>query len=190
MSFISYFLLCLRKLTKGNLINWDHSEWQLDEGMEWREKTFKEVCLIPVPTDIFIPEHRSNSESHHLCNKLRGHLSVTDSHRKGEALMAKLMEKIPSSFDTVMAKFWAGWNDYKDEGYFRHHLSGRILREEDGFWPWKAGEPNGGTMENCAAVWSPLADWEDNVCENSDAFAFCRIQPRPRLIMRGRFFDI
>ena len=173
------------------MLNWENSEWQLDEGVEWSEKTFKEVCLIPQPADIFIPEHRSNLESHQLCNKLRGHLSVTDSQEKAEAMLAELQLKIPPSQQESSTKYWAGWNDEKDEGYFRNHLTGKVLREEDGFWPWKAGEPNGGTMENCATVYvsSGYSGWEDNVCDNSDAFAFCRIQPKPRLIMRGIYFQ-
>ena len=172
------------------MIDWDNSKWQLDEGIEWREKSFKEVCLIPQPADIFIPEHRSNSESHQLCNKLRGHLSVTDSQEKAEAMFAELQPKVPPSLKDSFVKYWAGWNDQRDEGYFRNHLTGKVLRKEDGFWPWKPGEPNGGTMENCATVYvSPAGSgWEDNVCDNSDAFAFCRIQPKPRLIMRGIYF--
>ena len=177
-------------LAKGNLLNWNDSEWQLDEGIEWREKTFEEVCLIPMPRDILIPEHRSNSESHQLCNKLRGHLTVTDSQEKADALLAELQEKIPSNFDPTATKYWAGWNDNRVEGHFENHLTGKVLREEDGFWLWRPGEPNGGTMENCATVWLKRRTWQDSVCDNSDAFAFCRIQPRPRLIMRGKYKNV
>ena len=80
--------------------------------------------------------------------------------------------------------FWAGWNDLKDEGTFANALSGKELKEEDGFWPWYPGEPNGGILENCAVVWPIRNGWNDYMCFQ-EAYGYCKILPRPILIMRG-----
>ena len=82
--------------------------------------------------------------------------------------------------------FWAGWNDRKDEGKFAHALTGKELKREDGYWPWYPGEPNGGVLENCAVVWVNRDAWNDYMCFEK-AFGYCLIQPRPNLILRGRW---
>ena len=91
-----------------------------------------------------------------------------------------------------LVSYWSGWNDNKDEGIFANHLTGKILKEDGGFWPWGPGEPNGGVLENCAAVF-PLRNntWMDVRCEgNTWVYGFCEIQPRPRLIIRGIFYIV
>ena len=80
--------------------------------------------------------------------------------------------------------FWAGWNDNKYEGNFANSLTGKVLRKEDGYWPWYPGEPNGGVLENCAVVWPIRNGWNDYMCFQK-AYGYCKIQPRPILIIRG-----
>ena len=87
-----------------------------------------------------------------------------------------------------IAMFWAGYNDNNDEGSFANELNGQILRKENGFWPWIPAEPNGETLENCASVlaatWQNPAGWTDYICYE-ELRGFCKIQPRPRLSLRG-----
>ena len=80
--------------------------------------------------------------------------------------------------------FWAGWNDLKVEGTYKNALSGKELMEEDGYWPWYPGEPNGGVLENCAVVWPIRNGWNDYMCFQ-EAYGYCKVRPRPILIMRG-----
>ena len=65
-----------------------------------------------------------------------------------------------------------------------HSNTGRVLRKEDGFWPFYPGEPNGDRLENCAVLWPVRNAWNDLNCK-SKAIGFCNIQPRPRFVMRG-----
>ena len=58
-------------LNKGNLVNWEDSSWDLDEGMEWIEMPAEEVCILPRPRDIIFPEYRTYEDMLLLCNKLR-----------------------------------------------------------------------------------------------------------------------
>ena len=64
--------------------------------MEWIEKDLNDVCLLPQPKDTFMPEERSNLNTHRLCNKLGGHLSVADGQEKEEILFEELKRKRPS----------------------------------------------------------------------------------------------
>ena len=164
----------------------------------------EDVCLLPQPKDIVFPEDRTNQEMHLLCNKLRGHMSASDSQAKQDALAVEYKRMMPEKYKegwkgklnqphiysmkhqllSPTAMFWAGWNDNSNEGNFINYLDGKVLRKEDGFWPWYPGEPNGGVLENCAAVWPSRDAWFDYMCFEK-AQGFCKIQPRPRLIMRG-----
>ena len=83
-----------------------------------------------------------------------------------------------------LANIWAGWDDEKHEGKMAHSNTGRVLRKEDGFWPFYPGEPNGDRLENCAVLWPVRNAWNDLNCK-SKAIGFCNIQPRPRFVMRG-----
>ena len=88
----------------------------------------------------------------------------------------------------IPAMFWAGYNDIQDDGW-RNELTGKVLNREDGFWPWLVSEPNGGTLENCACVVASQnggrGGWNDYMCFETTK-GFCKIQPRPRLILRGK----
>ena len=87
----------------------------------------------------------------------------------------------------IIAMFWAGYNDIKNDGW-RNELTGKILNRKDGFWPWLVSEPNGGTLENCACVVAMLNGWNDYMCFEK-AKGFCKIPPRPRLILRGNILE-
>ena len=96
---LQYFSL----LTKGNLVNWDNSIWELDEGIEWTERSRDDVCLLPKPRDIIFPESRTFTNSIQFCNKLKGHMSVTDSPAKQAALAEEFMRVIEHDYKN------AGW---------------------------------------------------------------------------------
>ena len=87
-------------MTKGNLVNWDDSIWHLDEGIEWIEKTREDVCLLPKPKDIVFPESRTFTDSNLLCSKLKGHMSVTDSVAKQDAMGKEFMRVIEHDYES------------------------------------------------------------------------------------------
>ena len=69
--------------------------------MEWIEKSVDDVCLLPKPKDVVFPEDRTNEEMHLLCKKLRGHMSVTDSQAKQDALVREYKRAIPGTFTDI-----------------------------------------------------------------------------------------
>ncbi len=82
------------------------------------------------------------------------------------------------------AFFWAGWDDAKLNGHFVDVNTGEVITKDNGYWPFFAGEPNGGDLENCAVVWPARKAWNDAIC-TVKSFGFCRMQARPRFFMRG-----
>ena len=56
---------------------------------------------------------------------------------------------------------------------------------ESMYQPWKVGEPNGDTLENCAAAWVARGKWNDHVCER-EFCAFCELEEAPEFQLRGR----
>ena len=86
---------------------------------------------------------------------------------------------------TFTGAFWAGWTDIESEGNFTNLVTGEALEENvDLSELWWPGEPNGGVLESCATIWPSRGAWGDFMCFGME-MAFCNIQPRPRLIMRG-----
>ena len=62
------------------------------------EKEMDEICLLPQPKDILFPEARTNADFHLLCNKLRGHLSVSDTKSAMDALIEEFKKTMPEAF--------------------------------------------------------------------------------------------
>ncbi len=62
--------------------------------------------------------------------------------------------------------------------------SGAILDKSAGYWPFYPGEPNGGTLENCATIWAARGAWNDYQCRDA-LLGFCMIQAKPRFKIRG-----
>ena len=85
------------KFSRGNLIDWEDSTWILDPKMVWIEKEIEEICLLPQPKDILFPEARTNADFHRLCNKLGGHLSVSDTHSSMGALIEEFRKTMPEA---------------------------------------------------------------------------------------------
>ena len=87
-----------RLLSKGDLVNWETSSWDLSH-MEVIEKSQDEVCLLPKPRDIVFPELRENEDMHLLCNKLKGTMSVTDSQDTQDRLVEEFTKKMPDEYN-------------------------------------------------------------------------------------------
>ena len=87
-----------RLLSKGDLVNWETSSWDLSH-MEVIEKSQDEVCLLPKPRDIVFPELRENEEMHLLCNKLKGSMSITDSQDTQNRLVEEFSKKMPDEYN-------------------------------------------------------------------------------------------
>ena len=179
----------------GNLVDWETSEWSL-ENMISEEINLEEVCQLPKPKDVVFPERRSMIDSKLLCTKLGGKLTVVIDQRKQDELIRKFNTKLAGMYilgereeldlakfqfsvpsDILADRFWAGWDDIEQEGFFANTLSGEVLQKEKGFWPFYPGEPNGELLENCATVWTTRNAWNDLTCSER-SYAFCHIQTR------------
>ncbi len=63
-------------------------------------------------------------------------------------------------------------------------ITGRVIRKGGTYWPFYAGKPNGGRLENCAVVNVNKAKWTDTSCSDL-RYGFCTMQMRSRLKLRG-----
>ena len=56
---------------------------------------------MPEPKDVIFPELRTNEDSHLLCKKLRGEMTVTDSQAKQNALVKEFKRARPDDFNDI-----------------------------------------------------------------------------------------
>ena len=73
--------------------------------MEWIEKTKEEVCQLPKNKDTIFPEWYTQMDSHLLCNKLKGEMTVTDSQAKQDALVKEYKRAIPGTFTDISKQY-------------------------------------------------------------------------------------
>ena len=64
-------------MLKGDLVNWDESEWEIenmvstDEGVHW-------ICEPTRPGHVILPEKRNFTSHMSMCSKFRGKVSVVE----------------------------------------------------------------------------------------------------------------
>ncbi len=63
------------KMLKGDLINWDQSQWELI-NMTSRNADDSEICIPPRPGHVLYPEKRNYTSLIELCAKFKGKPSV------------------------------------------------------------------------------------------------------------------
>ena len=77
------------EMTNGNLVNWKTSEWNM-ENMVAENLSVGEICLLPKPRDVLLPEQRTFPEHLQICNKLGGEATVV----KNKAMHKELNEEV------------------------------------------------------------------------------------------------
>ena len=96
----------LRRFSTGNLVDWDNSNWIID-NMVRETLTVEDVCLLPKPKHVVFPEKRSNADSKRLCNKLKGELTVITSEKMQDELVNSYKTSIPEQY-----------SDYGEKGIY------------------------------------------------------------------------
>ena len=71
---------------------------------------------------------------------------------------------------SVDGYIWLGANDLVQEGTYVWEGSGLVMT----YSKWAAGEPNGGTSEDCVHMWGNVATWNDGNCDWA-IFAMCEV---------------
>ena len=62
--------------------------------------------------------------------------------------------------------------------------------EDNEYKPWWPGTPNGGTRENCGALWvaEETTGWFDSECSNEKC-AVCQIPSNEYFLLRGKYVE-
>ena len=92
-----------RKLSKGNVVNWDMSIWKLTNVAEvYLNK--ETVCNLPEPRHVLFPTKRSYQDHKLLCTTLNGKVTNVNSSEFQELLIEEFKQKTPSQMDIARVK--------------------------------------------------------------------------------------
>ncbi len=83
-----------RDFSSGNVVNWEKAEWKLTNVVK-DKMPLEEVCNVPEPIDVLLPEKRKYREHQLMCNKLKGNVTVVRSEEMQKRLIDLFMEKTP-----------------------------------------------------------------------------------------------
>ncbi|TRY70496.1 hypothetical protein TCAL_02367 [Tigriopus californicus] len=173
-----------RSFAKGNVVNWEESEFELENMVE-DEIKMEQLCKPLRPGHVFFPDKRNMTSALDICRKMRARISVVAS-RQTQDLLIEVYRESPYTIWTGPG-FWGGWWDLYNEGTFEN-INTREPLEPDAFQPWYFGEPNGNTIENCQTVWPYRDAWNDLSCDDRTEF-FCEFEQSPYLQMRELLTD-
>ena len=142
---------------------------------------YQKICEPLKLGVVLIPELKSIYDSNQICENLGGKMNVI-SNKETNAEVIELMKT--SKICLKGGGIWTGWWDENFEGNWISISHSKPLNIES-FDPWQPGEPNGNTIENCAAITTgSVSEWADADC-NTKYCATCLIQKLPVFIIRG-----
>ena len=92
-----------------------------------------------------------------------------------------------------ITEIWTGWWDEQKEGEWVSILDSSKLLRHQSFTPYKQGEPNGLTMENCGRlrIHRDEGVWEDVNCAEpfERSCVACQISSTPIFVLRGMLYN-
>ena len=181
---MSYCFISYSDFLNGNVINWSNAEWEVSGMVSYNEDN-KKICGPLQLGVVLVPELKTIYDSRQICNNLGGKINVI-SNKKNNDEVIELMKT--SQVCLKGGGIWTGWWDEISEGNWTSIPYSKPLNIES-FDPWQPGEPNGNTIENCAAITTgSISEWADSDC-NRKFCVTCLIQTLPVFILRGVLFD-
>ena len=178
------FYFSYSDFSNGNVINWQNAEWEVSEMVTYNAD-YQKICQPLELGVLLIPELKSIYDSNQICENLGGKINVI-SNKKSNDEIIELMKT--SATCLKGGGIWTGWWDENSEGNWISIPYSNPLNSES-FDLWAPGEPNGYTIENCAAITrSKVTEWADADC-NTKYCVTCLIQTLPVFILRGVLFD-
>ena len=88
-----YLRLCFRKMSKGNIVNWNTATIET-VNMTERIESVTSVCVPFRPGHIMLPMKRTFESHTAICNKLRGKVSVVND-QESQLWLNREIEKFP-----------------------------------------------------------------------------------------------
>ena len=138
-----YFLSSSRE--KGDIINWDKSQWDVKNMIEY-EVNYDDICIGQELGQVIFPGKRNFTTSFTLCQSVGGNLIEIESQKQHE----KAIDLMNTSSFCPAA--WIAWWDENEEGNWVSAINSSKHLTSNSFQNWAPGEPNGDTFSNCARI--------------------------------------
>ena len=130
---------------KGDIINWDNSQWDVKNMIEY-EVNYDDICKGQELGQVIFPGKRNFTTSLTLCQSVDGNLIEIESKGQHE----KAIDLINTS--SFCPSTWIAWWDENDEGNWVSAINSSKHLTGNSFQNWAPGEPNGDTFSNCARI--------------------------------------
>ena len=180
LSEMEQFTTC-KKMIKGNLVNWDDSNWDL-VNMTKRSVRYDELCNPRRPGHVMLPERRNITAMKTICNQMKAKMSVIRDQRTQTFMTEQVRQSKVCGYSKRLL-YWGGWVDIKQEGIWQDINNGDKLSNSN-FVPWFVGKPNGEKLENCVEVEGVRNAWNDVICHRPYC-GFCEFEQAPDVQIRG-----
>ena len=138
---------------KGDLVNWETAQWDV-KNMIINEVTYDDICKSQELGQVIFPGYRNYTTALALCQNVGGTLLQIETEAQ-QNLALELMKTSSTCSDISVygaESTWIAWWDHNQEGEWSSSINSSKLLETNDFQPWEPGEPNGETIENCAAL--------------------------------------
>ena len=110
------------------------------------EVHYDDICRSQELGQVIFSGDRNFTAALTLCQDVYGNLIEIES----KAHQQKAIEIIKTS--SFCDSTWIAWWDENDEGNWKSAINSSKHLSGSSFQPWAPGEPNGETLENCAAL--------------------------------------
>ena len=114
------------------------------------ETTYEKICRGQELGQVIFPGTQNYTTSLTLCQNVHGNLV----HVENEGQQKKSVDLLKNSSICSKSGIWIGWSDENEEGNWVSVLNSSVSLGKNNFKSWYLTEPNGGTNENCAIMFT------------------------------------
>ena len=118
------------------------------------EVTYDDICKSQELGQVIFPGYRNYTTSLALCQNVGGTMLQIETEAQQNSAL-ELLKTSSTCSDTSEhggGRIWIALWDHNQEGEWISAINSSKLLQTNDFQPWEPGEPNGRTIENCAAL--------------------------------------
>ena len=163
---------------EGDYLSWQEMQWKLSDDAVVEHLDAEQPCYDQ-SWNFYPAQFPSMELCMHFCQNLGGRVPPVTTLIQRERLESFFHNKLASP------EVWLPIDDKLNDGEWRDFFDHQKLNYTP---PWRNGEPNGGTTENCvrARMRNDVISWSDSTCENyHTGQCVCERAPSLFLELRG-----
>ena len=118
------------------------------------EVTYDDICKSREIGQVIFPGYRNYTTALALCQNVGGTLLQIETEAQQNSAVELIKTSSICSDNSVYGTegTWIAWWDQNQEGEWISSIDSSKILETNDFQSWEPGEPNGLTIENCAAL--------------------------------------